>query len=90
MTDADLTTANALKVQISKINQIQTLLSSATGEKAYVKIVNAQGNDLVSQNDLVKALGQGGYDTIAGTALSSINTALGSTLTSQQAAYDAL
>lgn len=91
MTPEDLVTGKDLKAQIDAITAIQTKLTAETGEKVKLEIVDSTGKKtLFNQQQLITALGQGAYDTIVGTALTSINTQLGTVKTAQQTAFDAL
>lgn len=89
MNDSDLATANALRADIDTITATQAKHALA-GARVHIMVTNADRSQvLVPETKLLAILGAT-YNTICGTALTSLNTSLASLKTTKQTAYDAL
>ncbi|HYC27728.1 MAG TPA: hypothetical protein VEB42_02915 [Chitinophagaceae bacterium] len=90
MTTETLNTAKGYQATIDKVNEIQARLTAATGEKGIAAIVDAESKTLVNQQELIGAIGQAAYDTLAADTLAAINTALAAAKTAAQTSLTAL
>lgn len=90
MNDSDLATANGLRAGIDAITAVQAK-NALSGARVHIMVTNADKTSiLVPESKLQAVLGDSAYNTICGTALSSINTSLTSQKSTKQTAYDDL
>lgn len=89
MLDQDFATAQTIKAQIATINEIQGK-NAMNGALATINVSLGDFKSALTSHTELKELLGSSYDTIAATALTSINTALASLKTSLQSDFDDL
>lgn len=86
---ADYNAATPLVATIAKIDAAQAKIA-LTGSKVKITITDANQTELVSRGDIIGAIGQTAYDTLIGTTLTALNTALTGAETTANTAFAAL
>lgn len=89
MTPENFATAQTLEAEIAVITSVQAD-NATTGAKVLVLVVDADNKTLADVASLKSALTENTYNTIAATALASINTALSTRKTALQGDFDDL
>lgn len=89
MTQQDFTDAKSIQDQIAKINEVQSK-NAMTGAIASINISLGDFKSAQTSHAELKEILGSTYDTIAATALASINTALASLEADLQSDFDLL
>lgn len=85
----DYNAAVPLRATIAKIDAAQAKIA-LTGSRVKITVTDSVNNELVSRADIIAAIGQSAYDTLIGTTLTSLNTALSSAETTANNVFAAL
>ena len=90
MEDEDYTSAQVLKQAIQNIVSVQGKIATS-GARVNIHVTNADGSQELLSHAAIKAiLGDSSYNTICGTALTSVSSALSTLKSTKDTAFAAL